>query len=772
MARGPNAPAAGGSQLTPREAEVLRYLRLRLTNREIAERLVVSTRTVESHVSSLLMKLGKASRRELAETGSAYETVATGSTSLPEPLDTFVGRSDELDDLNELLALHRLVTLVGPPGVGKTRLAVEVARRVAASSARGVRLVELAPVAAEADVADRVLIAVGGRQVPGQDALATLSAEARDEPLLVLVDNCEHVRAAAAAAVRALLGRWPHSIVLATSREPLHVAGEFIRPVQPLTVPEQGATEPARVLAADAVRLLLDRAWASGTGLSVTDANAASVALLCRSLDGLPLAVELVAGRLRTLTPDQLTDRLDTRLSLLADIGPGRESRTLRAAIERSYAGLTAAERLLFASLAVFPGTFPLEAAESVCAEGVTAENVLDTFSALVDRSLVGVVPSGATNRYRLLDTLHAYAEEKLPPDVQERLLGRHASFFVGLAEHAEPGLRGPGAQEWLARLRAEQDNLAQALEWALAHEPGSALRLVGALWQFWQDTDQRRSGIQWAERALAVDAGGPAEVRLKALLAAATLVAPWDALRCAELVANATELAGALGDPEWRARTGLVAVTSIAYAADPTADEHAAAVQAGHEAAAHFRAVGDHWRAAETLTSLSLLQSEREAITTLADARRLYELEGDQLRAANCAYMTASLLVRALDDPRGAEQLAEEAVAMAVRVGSEQETAHARSILAEVHLRDGEMQLATEVGTECLNVFRRAADHRCVSAMLLLLGTAAAQRGDDDTARAHLREALDVARFGAHARTVPLVRAQLAALEARHPAT
>jgi predicted ATPase len=716
-------------------------------------------------VSSLLAKLGKNSRRELAEAGVSTDPVVPAQGRLPEPLDTFVGRSDDLDDIAQLVCSHRLVTLVGPPGVGKTRLAVEAARRVAGRYDGNVRFVELAPVGEEADVGDRLLVTVGCPQTPGQDALATLTAQARDEPLLVLIDNCEHVLAATTEIVQALISSWPRTAVLATSREPLRVAGELVRPVEPLTVPDVSADDPAAVLAAESVHLLVDRALASGAGLSVTAANAAAVAALCRRLDGLPLAVELVAGRLRTLTPGQLAERPETLLSLLADTGPGKEGRTVRAAIERSYAGLTAAERDLFTALAVFPGAFTLEEVETICAEPVPGPTVVETFSALVDRSLVSVVPSGSENRYRLLDTLHAFAEEMIPAERDDQLRRRHVSYFVDLVELAEPRLHGPHAQDWLRRIAAEQDNLTQALEWSLAHDPVCALRLVAAMWQFWQDTDQRRSGMQWAERALAVETPAPVEIRLNALLAAATLLAPWDAPRCAELTGRAAALARQLDDPQWWARTRLAAVMSTAYAADPTADERARAREAARDALGYFRAVGDHWRAAEVLTASSLLQPEQDAIVTLAQARRQYELEGDQLRAANCAYMTAAMLVRDLDDPRSAEKLARQAIDMAAAVGSEHETAHARSILAEVHLHDGATEVATELAADCLGVFRRAADHRCVSAMLLLLGQAAAQRGDEKAARKHLHEALDVARLGAHARTVPLIRAQLATL-------
>jgi predicted ATPase len=688
---------------------------------------------------------------------------------MPAPRDSFVGRDADVADVRDLLRAHRLVTLVGPPGVGKTRLAVEAARRLAGGVA--VRLVELAP-ASGGTVADRALAALDGRQVPGQDALATLGTEAREDPMLVVLDNCDHVLSDAAAVTEVLLGRWPGTAVLATSRQPLRLAGEFVRPVAPLPVPEPEAADADHVRDTGAVRLLLDRASASGAGFAVTEANADAVGRLCRSLDGLPLAIELLAGRLRAYAPEQLARRLERGLSVVEGAGSGDPgSSPLRGAIERSYAALAPAGRALFVSLAVFPSTFSLEAAEEICA-GARGD-VVDDLAALVDRSLVSVVPAGETRRYRLLETLRAYADEQLSAGDRDGLRRRHAAHFAALAEQAGPKLRGAGARTWLQRLRAEQDDLTAALEWSLDSDPVTALRLVGSLWQFWQDTDQRRSGIAWAERALAVPVDAPAESRLEAVLAAGTLVAPSDARRCAELIPAATDLAQRLDDPYWRARTQLISVTAAAYSADRTAEEQAAVDRAGAEAVAYFRATGDHWHAAETLQALSLMQPEREAIATLEEARGWYERVGDELRAANCAYLTASVLVRALDEPRRAAPLGQEALAIALRLDNEHEAAHARSILAEVALRDGDLPRAVEVAAECQDVFRRAADHRCVSAMALLLGTAAARRGDAVAARAHLHEALDVARLGAHGRTVPLARALLAALDqaGRQPA-
>lgn len=755
-------PAAGPStRLTPREAEVLRYVSLRLTNREIGERLVLSTRTVESHVSSLLAKLGATTRRELAELGAGH---LAARSILPVARDGTVGRDDDLTVIGRLIGAHRLVTLTGPPGVGKTRLATEAARALPAGTA--VRVVELGPARGPESVADRLLVALGGRQLPGQDATAAWTTTVVSGPVLVLMDDCERVLSAAAAAVEGLLASHGTVRVLATSREPLGVDGEVVRPVAPLAVPAADATLE-EVLGADAVRLLVERSAATGAGLSVHEGNAAAVARLCRSLDGLPLALELLAGRLRAFTPEQLVDRLDDTMSLLSPAAAGGpRRRSLRQAIASSYDALSEVERDVFRGLAVFPASFTLEAAEAVCAPVGAARDIDMVLARLVDRSLVHVVPAGAVNRYRLLDTLRGFARERLPADHRTELMARHAAYVGQAVEDAEARLHGPAARPWREQLRALQDDVAVALEWSLRHDGDLALRIVGAMPQFWEDTDQRRTGIDWAERALAAGVGD-ARVRLKALLAAATLVAPWDFGRGSELVDEAYVLAAELDEPLWWALTHAAAVKAAAYApGQPGVGDEVA-----QRALTFFAEAGDAWNAAEVLTARSLLQSPREAVTTLAEARRLYEQVGDELRAANVAYMTASFLARDLGDVVAAAQLAEQVLAVSLRGGHEHEAAHARSILAEVALHDGSTQRAAELATECLAVFRRAADHRCASAMLLVLGRTAILGGDVRAARSCLEEVLTVARLGAHTRTVPLARAALAEVDERERA-
>ena len=751
--------------ITPRELEVLRCVALRMSNREIADRLVVSTRTVESHVSALLAKLGAGSRRDLAAWAGALLGQPTGR-GVPARLDSFVGRSRELDEVGALVGAQRLVTLTGPAGVGKTRLATEVAR---ARGDAGVELVDLTPARADTDVADRVLGALGVEQVPGQEALETLASRGSERPVLVVLDNCEHVLAGCAVLVQTLLGCWPAVRVLATSRQPLGTAGEVVYPVEPLPVPELRGVRVADVVATDAARLLADRAWSAGSGFAITEANAAAVAQLCRSLDGLPLALELIAPRLRTFTAEQLAGRLGDRMRLLGSssaVGTSRH-RTLRRALDWSYETLSEPERSLFTALGVFAGTFSLEAVEAVCTGAVTGPGeVLETFPLLVDRSLVVAVPAGATNRYRLLETLRAYAREQLNAENETLLRARHAAYLVEFAERAEPGLRGASGPQWIDRLRAEQDNLHLALDWSLTHRPEQALRLVAALQRFWERTDQRRSGIEWAERALAAGASPPA-ARLPALVAAAELIAPWDAARLGELATEAERLAAQLADEHWIARAQIGLAQASSYAIRP-AQVDAAPVEA---AIAYFRAVGDRWHLASGLRAMCLLQTPEQAVGSLAEARQLFAAAGDRLEAAKCASMRASVFVRHRNGTEQARQLATDALTAFRELESEHEQAHARGILAEIAYRSGDVQQAADAARNCLETFRRVADHRCVSAMLLLLAGIEQDRGDRAAAFALLRETLHVATLGALPRTIPLALERLARLlRGQHP--
>ena len=383
--------------VTEREAEVLQAVAERLRNREIADRLHVSVRTVESHIAALLRKLGVTDRAALAELGVELRRAARMDAGLPVPLTSLIGRENETGQLTALVDAHRLVTLIGPAGVGKTRLALRIATVHADQFPDGARLADLAPVGPEL-VGDTLARALGVVPQPGWSLRDVLREVAGGLRCLLLVDNCEHVVGEAAEIVADLLSAGGQLRVLATSREPLAVPGEASYEVQPLPVPTPGDSSNAATAGTyDSVRLFVDRAATASPGFTLTDAIAPAVAALCQRLDGLPLAIELAASRVRSFGPAELAEHLDQRFELLsagARTAVPRQ-RTLRGAIDWSYELLDDDERALFDRLGVFPADFDFEAVQAVCgAGGPGGGAVITLLPRLVDKSLC--LPSGA----------------------------------------------------------------------------------------------------------------------------------------------------------------------------------------------------------------------------------------------------------------------------------------------------------------------------------------------------------------------------------------
>ncbi|GII30851.1 BTAD domain-containing putative transcriptional regulator [Planotetraspora mira] len=453
-------------------------------------------------------------RRGRPDGGRTTPPRAPLTPALRAPLTTFVGRGDEVAHLGGLLKRTRLVTIIGPGGAGKTRLAIETALRVSAQPHGGPRpdgawLVELASVTDTVDVPHAVLNALGimsERVVTGEwredarDPVEHLVTSLAGRALLLVLDNCEHVVGAAAALADRLLKECPGVRVLATSREPLGVPGETLAPIPPLGLPPAGATV-ADASDYPAVRLLADRAAAVRPGFTLDEENVDAVVTICRRLDGMPLAIELAAARLRALGPAQLAARLDDRFRLLT--GGNRTAlprqRTLRAVVEWSWDLLTPDERALAGRLAVFAGGATLEAAESVCGD---PGEVTATLPLLVDKSLVEVTDDG---RYRMLETIRAYALERLAEAGESgEFHRRHARHFLALAEEAEPHLRAAGQLEWIARLGAEQDNLHAALRWAIdSGDVEISLRLCGELSWYWWVRGYGSEAAVWAGRVV-----------------------------------------------------------------------------------------------------------------------------------------------------------------------------------------------------------------------------------------------------------------------------
>src|SRR6516225_9396337 len=432
------------------------------------------------------------------------------------PLTSFVGRDEDLSRVLKNLRAARLVTLTGPGGVGKTRLATEASGRLGAAA----WFRPLAPVADPADVAYTVLDALGIREPviarraaePGTGPLDRLTAALGDRDEVLILDNCEHVIEAAAALAGHVLAACPRVRILATSRQPLRIDGETLCPVPPLPIPV-ASSAPVAVASYDSVRLLRDRAVAVRPDFELGEANATAVARICRALDGMPLAIELAAVWLRTLTPAQLAERLDDRFALLT--GGSRTAlprhRTLRAVVDWSWELLSASEQVLARRLAVFPGGTTLLAAERVCADDLLPPAaVLPALSGLVDKSILGVgeCQDGLPPRYRMLETVRAYGLERLADAGEDAAVrDAFAAYCLDLAETADPGLRAAGQRRWLRELTAEQDNLHAALRWTIARqEADTALRLVRALGWYWMLRGQPGEPQALARQVLALE--------------------------------------------------------------------------------------------------------------------------------------------------------------------------------------------------------------------------------------------------------------------------
>jgi non-specific serine/threonine protein kinase len=426
-------------------------------------------------------------------------------------MTTFVGRRQATAELRRMLSESRLVTLTGIGGVGKTRLATHVAREMRRTCRDGVWLVELDRLDDESQIPSAIVVALELHDASARKPTTVLNDYLADRRMLLVLDNCEHLLRGCASVVTELLSAAPGLRILATSREPLGVAGERVFPVRPLTVPDLG--EPAQERTArrySAVTLFEDRASAVVPGFSLGEQNQDIVIRICRWLDGLPLAIELAAAWLRVLTLEQILTRLKDRYRLVR-VGDqeGRPDRhqTLRAAVEWSFELCSEPQRTLWARFSVFAGDFDLEAAEAVCSgEGIEAAEVFTGLAALVDKSILVRADSGPRARYRMLDTIRQYGTERLAEaNDAGRLSRRHRDYFLTLAERADAASCGPEQTEWCARLCEERANLFAALEYCLT-EPGEArvgLRMSATLWWYWIACGFVRDGRNWLDRAL-----------------------------------------------------------------------------------------------------------------------------------------------------------------------------------------------------------------------------------------------------------------------------
>ncbi|MFU8850770.1 BTAD domain-containing putative transcriptional regulator [Micromonospora sp. SL1-18] len=702
----------------------------------------------------------------------------SGGDNLPSQLTSFVGRESELRRVDELLGAGRLVTLHGPGGAGKTRLAIEAATRHGGE----VRLVELAAVAPGADVTAAVLAALdlrdtalGGRGGSGE-AVGRLVAALAGRRLLLVLDNCEHVVADAARLAARLLGAAPLLRVMATSREPLGVPGEALCPVIGLPVPSPVAT-PDLARECPAVRLFADRAADVAPGFTVDADTVGPVLRICRTLDGLPLGIELAAARLRALPVAEVAARLDDRFRLLNRGSRVAEPRhqTLRAVVRWSWDLLDETERRLARRLSVFAGSADLAAVERVCAP--LDADVVDVLSGLVDKSLV----EAAGGRFRMLETVRAFAAEQLAEAGEaERLRRAHAAYFLDLARTGDTRLRGPGQLEWLRRLDADRDDLHAALRQSVAvGDTCDALRLVAALSFYWWLRGLRGDAAAVAGQLVERLDGPPpglaeeyALCLLVAFLGGATRrdVEPavailWQlgrppgfpfALYLSGMAAGPPSperqallrardgWGGLLGADPWTRALGSLGL-GMMWLLDGRFDRSRAALTVALDG---FRALGERWGTILTLTSLAEVAyraGEPTAATgPLDEALRLADELGSTLDMAELLRTRADGRLGA-HDLAGAEDDYRRVVTLAQPAGAPELLAAAHLGFGEIARRRGDLTEARQLGEQALaecpagwfgaEVVRLAA--------LVALGQTAEAAGDPTTARLRYRQVL-----------------------------
>ncbi len=450
--------------------------------------------------------------------------------NLPIQLTSFIGREQEISAVRHILNTTRLLTLTGPGGCGKTRLALEVVREQADLFASGVWFVDFAPLSDPAFVARAVANVLGVQEVTGWSVTDTLAAFLKTKHILVLLDNCEHLSEACAQLCDALLHSCLNLTILATSREPLHVVGEIVWLVPSLSLPDPDQLPALQdLLGYSATRLFVERARAVVASFDLNSSNAAAVARLCFHLDGIPLAIELAAARVNVLSVEQILARLDDRFRLLTQGSRTALNRqqTLQAAIDWSYDLLSAPERVLFQRLTVFAGGWTVEAAESVTSDEVpndrtvslSSSQILDLLARLVDKSLILVAQHDGESHFRMLETIREYARQRLGESGEAPVvMAQHCAWCIAFLEQANPRFWGSDHMRWVRRLEDERDNMRAALAWCAEHDPQSGLRLAILLEQFWVLRGYFREALTWLH-SLLLRASEPTALRAKALL-------------------------------------------------------------------------------------------------------------------------------------------------------------------------------------------------------------------------------------------------------------
>lgn len=653
-------------------------------------------------------------RRLLSEDSRELpEATPPTRTNLPASVDRFIDPGEPRVRLRELLASTRLLTLTGPAGIGKSRLALETSRERLGEHPDGVWIVDLGDLTEAGRLAHELCFELGLQRAPQEDPLACLTRQLADRQLLLVLDNCERVIWAAATVTDALLRASAGLTVLATTREPLRIPGETIWPVPPLATPPDHAETLGELWDVPSVRLFAARAAAVAPDVAL-EYHAAAIARICHRLDGVPLAIELAAAHTRALDLAEIADRLHDHLGFLAGPPSAVPSRhhSLQATLDWSYDSLAPSEKDLFAQLAVFPGGFGLDAAKEVCAAGI------GDLEALVAKSLVSTHRSPAGTRYRMLEPVRQFAAEKLAAPAERAARDRFVAWAQRLAHTADGEIKGPAQQQWLARLDAEIDNLLGALAWAAAqprHRP-TALRLAIALWRYWELRGHLGEGRGWLE-PLAAPAEVDPSLRAHALNAAGVLAHHQSDFTAARrLYRESLALRRELGD-----RTGIATSLNGLGHLSLTQGDFAEAQRVFRENLTLASALAHPNLRAACLMNLGVAEQHLAAEAPHAAARH-----ASTARARRFHY-DALAAYRALGDDHGVALSLENLGALAASQGHDDEAAG--------HLH------------ESLALRRALNDRIGICGCTSFLGELALRHGDHDAARHHLEESLTIAR-------------------------
>lgn len=685
------------------------------------------------------------SRPDLPDKFPAVRRLESRSTNLPLQLTSFVGRHQELQEVADLLSETRLLTLTGSGGCGKTRLALEVAARVAGNHPDGVFLVELGALNDHALVTQTALGVLSIREEGRTDAFEALSNFLLGKNLLLILDNCEHLLEACADLADRLLRVHADLRVLTTSRQPLNVPGETSYRVPSLPVPDpQSLPSIADLMRYESVRLFVDRAAQVASAFSLSNENADAVARICSRLDGIPLAIELAAARSRAFSPQTIAERLDDRFTFLT--GGGRTAlprqQTLKALVDWSYDLLDDEEHTLLRRLSVFAGGFSLESVEGVClGDELQPGSHIDLVSALVDKSIVVFEERTGGPRYSLLETIRNYSGDRLEDSKEaEAIRDSHLEWFLSLAERGEPEVT---TSEWLQTMEDEHDNLRAALQWAIRREhQDAALRLTGALARLWTTHGHLSEGRRWIEEALASGTEPAPAVRAKALNAAGALA--WmqgDHHAATSKYEEALALRRNLGDPAGIAATlanlGIVSYSQGQYDEARSRYEDSLKI---------WRNIGDPQGEARSLDNLGNLAQEQG---DYLEAQRLYEesleisrrLQDKWLAARSLNNLGEVALLRG--DLSLARKTFDEDLELSRELGDKWVMGRALNNCAEIDRLQGDLGAARKLFEQSLDLSKELGDKQSSASSLNGLAEVAREDGEHERAMSLHRESL-----------------------------